>query len=72
MSNQTIYQVKIANPHRGIKETHPHVSAEKIDFENMTYHAYGCDCPILEISEVSQSYLDAKLAYFKRYGTANE
>lgn len=72
MSNETVYQVKIVNPHRGIKETHPHVSAEKIDFEKMTCIAYGCNCPILEISEVSQSYLDAERAYFQRYGTANE
>ena len=68
------YNVKIVNPFRNRPETHMSVYADRIDFDNNTFHYndHYPACEILAIEEVPQKTLDAMAAYFDRYGTACE
>ena len=55
-------------------ETHQSISADQIDFENMTFYFndFHPAIPIIEIEERSQKLMAAEAAYFDRFGTAME
>lgn len=67
------YNIRFINPITGTKYRMEYVSADRIDFDNMTFRwNFNTQCEIVEISEASEAREAAKAAYFKQYGTANE
>lgn len=54
--------------------THESISADRIDFENMTFHFnnFNPAIPIVAIEERCQKLMAAEAAYFEKFGTACE
>ena len=69
--------VTYIQPWNGRKCKSVEVPADRVylsDSGEMVYHYndYHNACPVVEVVPVPQSRLDAKAAYFKRFGTACE
>jgi len=71
------FDVTYIEPWTGREVTSMEVSADRI-YQNdsgemvFRYNDYHNACEVVTACEVPQSRLDAKAAYFKRYGTACE
>ena len=71
------FDVTYVCPFSGREVTAVEVPADFInqnDSGEMVYHYndFYPACEVVTVCEVPQDRLDAKMAYFKRYGTANE
>ena len=69
--------VTYVQPWNGRKCTSVEVSADRVYLSDsgemvFRYNDYYNACPVVEVVPVPQSRLDAKAAYFARYGTACE
>ena len=76
-TQQKQFDVTYVCPHSGREVTIREVPASSIyqnDSGEMVYryNNFYPACEVITACEVPQSRLDAQLAYFKRYGTANE
>lgn len=70
------YEVKSINPCNGLTCTYLNVPEDRIrivDGKQVYYYndKYNA-CPIASIKQIPQSYMDAQLAYFDKFGTAAE
>ena len=77
MTNEKQFDVTYVCPFSGREVTSIEVSADRIyqnDSGEMVYHYndFYPACEVVTACEVPQDRLDAKMAYFKRYGTACE
>lgn len=76
MTNEKQFDVTYIQPWNGRQCTSKEVPASRL-FQNdsgETRYRFNShtDCEVVAVKQVSQEYLDAKMAYFKRYGTACE
>ena len=76
MTNEKQFDVTYIQPLNGRQCTSKEVPASRL-FQNdsgETRYRFNShtDCEVVTVKQVSQEYLDAKMAYFKRYGTACE
>ena len=77
-TKQKQFDVKCIDPTCNNREvTHMSISADRL-FQNdsgetrFKLNHFYTDVEVVSVKEVSQDYLDAQLAYFTKYGTANE
>ena len=71
------FDVKFIQPWNGRPCTAKEVSSDQLSQNDsgetvFRYNDHYNACEVVSVKEVSQSYLAAKAAYFKRYGTACE
>ena len=71
------FDVTYINPFSGREVTEVEVSAKYLRQNDsgetvFRMNAYHPACEVVRVVEVSQARLDAKAAYFPRWGTANE
>lgn len=72
-----LFDVKYVNPISGHEVTEVEVSADRLGQNDsgetvFRYNDFHPACEVVGVVEVSQARLDAKAAYFVRWGTANE
>lgn len=72
-----LFDVKYVNPFSGHEVTEVEVSADRLSQNDsgetvFRYNDFHPACEVVGVVEVSQARLDAKAAYFVRWGTANE
>ena len=72
-----LFDVKYVNPFSGHEVTEVEVSADRLSQNDsgetvFRYNDFHPACEVVGVVEVSQAMLDAKAAYFVRWGTANE
>ena len=77
MTTKQQFNVTYVSPFNGRKVRSLEVSADSIYMADSGEVVYRFNdfypaCEVLEVEEVSQAHLDAKAAYFKKYGTARE
>ena len=71
------FNVTYVSPFNGRKMRSIEVPADSIYMADSgeivyRYNDFYPACEVIEVEEVSQELLDAKLAYFTKHGTANE